>query len=513
VTPSLLYPEGTRFVPAPLEDRGFASDLELDQVFATAISGREELGLSDLFYSPLNSVDQVAYRHEVLGDFERPEVATATRGFLEKMGRVRDILSAARSLHTHLQTQRLLLDAVLAYCDAVSSLVASLSSLQPTSRGLRAFREHLVAYEGSPEFKALGNGARELVRSLSQVRYKIHIRGTRVTVSAYQGEPNYADEVEAAFAKFREEAATDYTAKLRSPLDMNQVEARVLELVARLYPAPFTALAQYFGAHQEFMEAAIANFERAAQFYLAYLEHIAPLRERGLQFCYPRVSLSPEPVRVEGVFDLALAGKLAREDGSGPSAVVPNDFELGPGERVVVVTGPNSGGKTTLCRAVGQVHYLASLGLPVPARRAEVVLADGVFTSFVQAEALEAARSHLEDELVHLHEVIARATPRSVIIMNESFSSTTLADAAVLGKAVLAQLVERGVLCVFVTFVEELAFANEAVVSIGAIVDRDDPVRRTYRFVRKEPEGRAYAALLAERYGLTFHDVAERMGQ
>lgn len=513
MTPSLLYPENVPAVPAPLRDRGFASDLELDQVFAAATSGREQLDLLDLFYSPLQDVDQVAYRHEVLADLEHPDLMAVTQGFLEKMGRVRDILSAARSLHTRLQTQRHFLDAVLAYCQAVSSLSASLSSLQPTSRALRAFREHLVGYEASGEFKALRDGADQLVSALSQIRYKLHIRGTRVTVSAYADEPDYAEEVEAAFAKFREEAPTDYRAKLRSMLDMDHVEARVLELVARLHPGPFTSLVQYFDTHQEFMEPAIVDFERATQFYLAYLEHIAPLRARGLPFCYPQVSLSPGTVHVEGVFDLALATKMVAQDGAGPLGVVTNSFELSPAEHVIVVTGPNSGGKTTFCRAFGQVHYLASLGLPVPSQRAQLVLCDAVFTSFVQAEALGEARSHLEDELIHLHEVIGQATPRSVVAMNESFSSTTLADAAVLGKAVLAELVEHGSLCVYVTFVEELASTTGAVVSMGAVIDPEDPVRRTYKFVRKEPEGRAYAALLAERYGLTVHAVAERVAQ
>jgi hypothetical protein len=512
MTLSLLYPDEAP-APAALEDRRFAIDLELDQVFASATAGREALRLMDLFYAPLRSVDQVAYRHEVLADLELPKMAAAVRRFLEQMGRVREILSAARSLHTHLQTQRLFLDAVLTYCGAVGSLTASLSSLQPPSRALHAFGEHLVGYEASPAFKDLGDGARELVDLLSKVRYKIHIRGTRVTVSGYQDEPDYANEVETSFAKFREEAPTDYTAKLRSPLDMNQVEARVLESVARLYPAPFSSLAAYFALHKDFMDPDIVDFERSTQFYFAYLEHIAPLRDKGLEFCYPQVSSAPAAVHVKGCFDLALATKVASQDGTGPSEVVTNDFELDPRERVIVVTGPNSGGKTTFCRAAGQVHYLASLGLPVPARSAEVVLADNVFTSFVQAEALEVARSHLEDELFHLHDVIERATPQTVVIMNESFSSTTLADAAVLGKAVLLALVERGALSVYVTFVEELASGDDALVSMGAVVDPQDPMRRTYRFVRKEPEGRAYAALLAERYGLTFHAVTERVAQ
>lgn len=509
---SLLYPDNAGGLPAALEDRAFAVDLNLDQVFTSANAGREQLDLLPVFYAPLRTLDAVAYRHELLKDLDSPPILGAVRAFGQAMQQVRDILTTMRSLHNGWQQKRLFVDAVSAYCGAVSSLAGALPGLGPRSRAMRAFTEHVRTYQSSTGFRSLVDEARELVSALGTVRYVLHIRGTRVTVSAYRGEPDYAKDVEAVFAKFREGSVKDYTAAFRSPLDMNHIEGRVLDLVARLHPGPFGALDRYFRAHQDFFDEGVAAFDRESQFYLAYLQHIEPLRSAGLRFCYPRLSTSPGRVWAKAAFDLALATKVTSAGSSGRT-VVTNDFDLGPEERTVVVTGPNSGGKTTFARAFGQLHYLASLGLPVPAGDAGLILADGVSTSFGQAERLGTGRSHLEDELVHLRAIIEHASPRSVVVLNEAFSSTTLADAAVLGQAVLAQLVERGSLCLLVTFVDELAAANHGTVSMVATVDPDDPVVRTYKVVRKAPEGGAYAAALAERYRLTYRAMEERVGQ
>ena len=172
--------------------------------------------------------------------------------------------------------------------------------------------------------------------------------------------------------------------------------------------------------------------------------------------------------------------------------------------------GANQGGKTTFARMFGQLHFLASLGLPVPGRRARLVLPDRIFSHFEREERLESLRGKLDDELVRVRDMLAQATGRSVLVMNESFSSTSLADSLFIGTEVLGQVSDLGVLCVYVTFVDELASLNEATVSMVADVVPEDPDVRTYKLTRRPADGRAYAMALARKYGLTYASLTRR---
>jgi DNA mismatch repair protein MutS len=509
---SLLFEKAqtTRAVSQQDEDATFAQDLNLGQIVAAIVGDREERKLiTSVLFGQLRDADTVRYRQEVFQDLDDPALFQEARRFSGLMREVRAHLRQLGQMSYRYQREGWLLDAAAIYCDAVQSLATQLVSAQISSHALRAFREYLAAYVASGEFTALVSDTRSRKHALGQILYTTRIRGGRVDVRRYQDEADYSATVLKTFDRFKQGAVKDYRIRYRSWPGMNHIAAQILELVAKLFPEEFAALDQYCGQHSAFLDEGIRRADQELQFYLAYLDHIGPLRLAGLPFCYPEVSASSKEVFAVGTFDLALAHKLVAER----QPVITNDFHLEGRERIFVVTGPNQGGKTTFARTFGQLHHLASVGCPVPGSRARLFLFDRLFTHFAREEDLVKMSGKLEDDLIRIGEILRAATPASIVIMNEIFASTTLHDAHFLGTKLITRIMQLDTLCVYVTFVDELASLGEQVVSLMSTIVPENPAERTYKVVRKPADGLAYALAIAQKHALTYELLRQRLAR
>jgi DNA mismatch repair ATPase MutS len=505
---SILFDEpGYQLEIAEAHEPAFFPDLNLNQVVESVTAGRQEYDLTPFFYTSLRSVEAVTYRHGVLRDLAGNTLFGQVESFAQKMRTMRQHLSQAAELRYKYQQERWFLDAAEIYCDAVTSLACNLALADLGSHGFLAFRDYLLEYTQSSAFTSLAADTKALKEKLSGVRYCLHILSDRIKVSKYDSEADYGASVAATFERFKQGSAQDYRVKFISLADMDHVEAGVLGLVAQLYPDIFSALNAYCDRHRSYLDRTVATFDREVQFYVAYLDFIARFRKAGLDFCYPQISGQSKEIVGRATFDVALASTLV----PGSKPIVCNDFYLSGPERIFVVSGPNQGGKTTFARTFGQMHYLATIGCPVPGSEARLLLFDRLFTHFERGENLQDLSGKLQDDLIRSREILQQATADSIVIMNEIFTSTTLNDAILLGTKVLETIISLDALCVWVTFVDELASLSESTVSVVSTVVPEDPAVRTYKIVRRPADGLAYAAAIAEKHGLTYESLMRRI--
>ena len=482
-------------------------DLRLDDIVAAVCEGHPDDRVRRLFYLPLHEVSAVEYRRQVFGDLERDKNRRSIADFVQAMGAMRGQLRQAEWVRHRLERQGWFVYAVHAFCNAVTSLRDALAHGELSSRGLRDFADHLDRYVDSDTFRGLAGDTQAVLAELRNIRYTVRIDGLHVRVEKYSGQADYSREAVSMFERFASEVDKDYGVPAQGDAEMNRVEQRVLESVAKLYPDAFALLGEFCRRHHHFIEPTVSRFDREIRFYTLYLDFVERMTRAGVSFSHPTVVDTPGTLSADNACDLALAVKAK----GAQHALVGNAFDISGAERVLVVTGPNQGGKTTFARTIGQCAYLASLGCPIPAERGSFTLPDSIYTHFDRQETLSTPHGKLHDELLRIRDILSQATATSLIIMNESFSSTTVSDALWIGTDIVRRIIKQDSTAVYVSFLGELGGVDPACVSMVGEVAPEDPTRRTFTFTRRPADGLAYAVALATKYGLTFEILQRRI--
>lgn len=184
--------------------------------------------------------------------------------------------------------------------------------------------------------------------------------------------------------------------------------------------------------------------------------------------------------------------------------VVPFDLTLSAAERTMLVSGPNTGGKTVLLKALGLFHAMAQAGVPVPVERGSAIpIVDDIFADIGDEQSIEASLSTFSAHLKNLREILLSATPQSLVLIDELGSGTDPAEGAALGAAILEDLTTRGTRTIATTHLgalKDLPLTVPGVVNASLQFDEVE-LAPTYRLLQGIP-GRSYGLSIARRLHL-----------
>lgn len=250
------------------------------------------------------------------------------------------------------------------------------------------------------------------------------------------------------------------------------------------------------------------------EFLLCGTELCKKLAHRGCKLCTPQISDDAVPhLHAKELINPLIALKTEGE-------LVPNDIDFDENAMIYVVTGPNRGGKSVLTCGVGLAAAMAQMGLFVPAESFELTPADKILTHFPAGTEDTVEKGRLGEECARLGEIFEEVSEKSIVLLDESLSSTGSFEGAYIASEVLRGFSLAGCRCIFSTHLHDLAASVDKInaecascggVKIDNMVAEVADGSRTFRIVRKSPDGRSYAKDIAEKYGLSAEKILEKI--
>ena len=234
----------------------------------------------------------------------------------------------------------------------------------------------------------------------------------------------------------------------------------------------------------------------------------------GCSVTYPEIApMEDKRFEAVGLYNPRVA--LAIDD-----EIVTNDLAFDDEARIYVLTGPNRGGKSVITVALGAAQAMCQLGLPVPAQKATISPVSGIFTHFPEGADDTIDKGRLGEECARLKEIFDAADADTMILLDESLSSTGAYEASYIASEILSAFAVMRCRGIFSTHLHELAASVPDInsrslakggIKLDTLVAGIEEGQRSFKIHRAKPDGKSYARDIADKYGLSFENLMERM--
>ncbi|MBP5491792.1 MAG: hypothetical protein J6Y08_03015 [Clostridiales bacterium] len=522
----ILFAEGSEKKTVTLPEQTLKDLAVEDLIRGIAMNQEERAILKEMWAKVPVDPKDIRFRQEIFHDLQ---VNTNLRDSLyESLSMIKTMKEYAGAKHAVSDKDNALytlvsdLRSLSAYVNTSRYLCEKLSDAELRAPGLLQLRDELKTITGTKEFEEAGTDINKMLEDLSTVqgaiigvnfepdltikeisaieflpyptrsRYKFAELATFITSLASAGQNAQGAGSRAAVQRMTDPLLVAIAPKLEKHLKRHFAE------IQRLL-SKYTRLDSHF----------ITEMYEGLTFYLSAARYAERLTEKGYEICIPKIDESRSGfLEAKDFYNIRMAL-------IGEKNVVKNDFTFSREERLFILTGPNRGGKTILEQGLGLLSLMTSLGLFVTASSCCGLPFKNILTHFPIDENLTINYGRLGEEAIRIRAIVQEADEDTLVLFNETYSTTSETDALYLSQDLLHILKDRGSAVIFNTHIHELARGIEAMDAwegksrvVSLVMEIKDNVN-TFKLKRSAPDTSSYARNIAMKYGITYEQMKE----
>ena len=241
-------------------------------------------------------------------------------------------------------------------------------------------------------------------------------------------------------------------------------------------------------------------------YYIRFAEYMIALEKKGFKLSKAKAVSKGDGASMDakGFYNFKLAVSL-----KDTHELVVNDLVFDDDHTIYILTGANRGGKTTATQGVGLLFALAQGGVYVPADSLTFAPVDCIYTHFPADEDKTLDLGRLGEECVRFKEIFTAVTSDSLILMNETFSTTSFEEGYYIACDSVKALLSKNVRTIYNTHMHKLGidaeeFSKDSKSKASSLIVKSDGGKRSFKLEVAPPEGSSYAADIAKKYGVTY---------
>ena len=555
---SLLYPRGKQIEFKKLEDSAF-HDLGLDVISKEVSSEPREQNIVAEILSHLSADPDVTnYRQDVFEDLKNlPDIRAKIAELFDKIefnkqyGVIRKSKDEVEGLWFLMHRLNQYRD----YITCVDALKECLSDDRIKSQGLKDYRSYIDEVYADAHFNELKKDLEKLTKETSEIQsvtigmnLNSRLEATSMGIVSVNNKPfkksnivsNFADGIggdkikegnewngDMHYRVVEKQGGQSFTGVMtemikatnplvrsasastttsiaggdgiaNSPAQFDTVLNRMLDVMAK-------NLRRTLDKYAEMALTEVADVIPEFVYYIRFIDFLTKIEAKGFKLTKAKAVPKGEvSMDAKGFYNFKLALNLLT-----PKDLVVNDLVFDYDHTIYILTGANRGGKTTATQGIGLLYALAQGGVQVPADSFEFAPADCIYTHFPADEDQTMDLGRLGEECIRFKEIFTEATDSSLILMNETFSTTSFEEGYYIACDSIKALLTKGARTIYNTHMHKLGidaedFSKDFEKKASSLIVKSDGGKRSFKLAIAPLEGSSYAADIAKKYGVTY---------